>query len=168
VNKRTLLILAALLGIGLTTSWLIADSRDLSTKEIDSPRDKDNSALLETIGTMGASHLYQTYLNVGLLADGRAEGIYDTATAQQVLGTLLGLVDAVDKQLDQLAKSNLSREDKQALEQITKQSALLRQMAAALEAFWKSNKKEDGAKYEKLRQQSWAGVQKLLGLDQES
>jgi hypothetical protein len=66
-----------------------------------------------------------------------------------------------------LAKSSLTSEDKQALAKVGKQTALIREMVTALRTFWKSNKKDDGAKYEKTRLRVWTATQDLLGLEKD-
>lgn len=126
-------------------------------------KDKDGS-LLSTVGTLSAGHLHQAYLNIALLADARAEGVYDTPTATRLLGTVTGVMRSVDEQLDSVARLPLSDTDREALLKVRKQSAALKELATSLETFWKSGKKEDGAKYEKLRKKTWADLQELLGL----
>src|SRR5438552_14730240 len=47
--------------------------------------------LLETVGTLTAAHCYQTYVNIGLLADARAKGTYADKDASKVLDSVLTL-----------------------------------------------------------------------------
>src|SRR4051794_11911775 len=42
--------------------------------------------LLETVDLLASVQLYQTYLNIGFLADGRAEGTYEDDDAKRILG----------------------------------------------------------------------------------
>jgi hypothetical protein len=153
---------AALIG---GTSWLTAQPGSGPPGVARTP--EASAVPLEAAGALAAAHLYQTYLNIGLLADARAEGMYDTATAQEVLSAVLSLGSRVDQQLDGIARGSLSREDRDVLAEVRKQSASLREAAQALRQFWKSGRKEDGAKYEALRKKSWAGIEKLLGLKEE-
>ena len=164
MSKRILLGIAILAVAASSAPWLPAQPGG-SLKESPAPG-KEESVQLGSIGSLSASHLYQTYLNIGMVADARAEGVYDDESASEILGTVLGLADAVDKQLALVAGGSIPRDDKQALAAVAKQSALLRQTGAALQAFWKSGKKADGDKYEKFRKESWAGLQRLLGLDE--
>jgi hypothetical protein len=166
MNKRNLIILTAVLSVVLVASLLAAQTR--SKGEQESKRDaklEKEEPLLDAIGSLSASHLVQTYLNIGMIADGRAGGVYDTPSAQQLLTTIQVLVASVDKRLQELAKGEMRREDKQALEKVVKQAVLLKEMATALQTFWKSGKKEDGAKYETLRKKAWAGIQQLAPED---
>src|SRR5262245_64989258 len=41
--------------------------------------------LTETVGLVSGLYLYQTYLTIGLLADGKAERVYDEKAARGVL-----------------------------------------------------------------------------------
>src|SRR5690349_18234091 len=49
----------------------------------------DRAALTETVGLLSGLYLYQTYLNIGLLADGKAERLYDEKAARTVLATVV-------------------------------------------------------------------------------
>jgi hypothetical protein len=121
--------------------------------------------LLHTVGALAAAHLYQSYLNIGFLADGKAEGTYEEKDAVQILSSVVGLMDALNQQLDAVAKFDLDQEDRKSLEECREISALLRQQADELQAFWRTGDKKHGEKYDSLRQQSWQRVSKLLGLD---
>ncbi|TMQ30046.1 MAG: hypothetical protein E6K70_24810 [Planctomycetota bacterium] len=64
------------------------------------PPASEHSQLLETIGTLTSAHYYQTYLNIGLIADGKARGTYTEADAVKVLESVLSLLKSVDRKLD--------------------------------------------------------------------
>jgi hypothetical protein len=134
------------------------DAKKAADAETDKP-------LLEAVGTLSASHLYTTYLNIGLIADGRAEGIYDEKAAKQLLVTLESLMDAVDKSLEKVAKQKLDKDDSDSLNRIRKLSTLLRRQSKELQEFWAGGEKARGDKYEKTRKESWAGISDLLGLE---
>lgn len=128
----------------------------------------ERSSLLEAVGSLAASQLYQAYLNIGFLADGKAEGTYEEKEARQLLGSVLGLLDTLDQQMTKVGKLDLDKEDKAALEEISRLSTLLRRQGEELQAFWKSGDKERGARYERARQQAWEGIRALLQLEPES
>src|SRR5262249_32377339 len=96
---------------------------------------------------------------------GRAEGVYQEKDIQQILNSVLSLMDTLDKQMDKVSKLDLNKEDRDGVAQIRKLSGMLRQQADELQAFWKTGDKERGAKYEKLRKDAWEGISKMLGLD---
>ncbi len=133
-------------------------------KESVSPKD-ERAQLLQTVGLLSASQVYQAYLNIGFLADGMANENYEEKDAQQIMASILNLLNATDRQLEKATKLDLSKADREALVQIRKLSGLVRQQGEELQAFWKTGKKEQGDKYEKLRQEAWEGISKLLHLD---
>jgi hypothetical protein len=118
---------------------------------------------LETIGTLTATHCYQTYLNIGLIADAKAKGHYSEKDAYKVLDSVLALLDTVERKLADLSKVDLDKDDRDSLEQIRKLSAHLRYQGKALQAYWESGREEDAAKYEDVRKDSWAAISRLLG-----
>jgi hypothetical protein len=120
--------------------------------------------LLETIGAMTAAHCYQTYFNLGLLADGKAKGAYTDRDASRVLDSILALHDSVDQKLAALAKIDLDKLDRASLDQMRDLSALLRRQGKELQAFWDSGKDEDAARYESVRKDAWAAISKLGGI----
>jgi hypothetical protein len=127
--------------------------------------DKDaRTQLLETVGTLAAAHYYQTYLNIGLIADARAEGRYPERDARNVLDSVLALLGTVDKQLDTVAKLDLDKEDRASLDQMRELATLLRQQGKELLAHWEAGGDDHATRYDELRKKSWAGISKLLGL----
>src|SRR5262245_54974985 len=55
---------------------------------------------LEALGGLSAAHVYQSYLNIGLLADGVESEAYSKAEAEQMLATVGNMIDMADRQLD--------------------------------------------------------------------
>ncbi len=125
---------------------------------------KERRQLLEILGALTAANYYQTYLNLGLLADGKAKGAYTDKDASKVLDSILSLLDSVDRKLAALAQIDLDKEDRVSLEQMRALSSLLRQQGKELQAFWDSGKDEDATRYESARKDSWAAISKLLGI----
>lgn len=121
--------------------------------------------LTETVGLLSGLYLYQTYLNIGLLADGKAEKVYDEKAARAVLATVLTPLEAVDKQLAKVKALAQTEADRQAAEKLRAALGLLRRQGQELIAFWDSGKAADGAKYEATRQEVWKQINALLGLD---
>jgi hypothetical protein len=119
---------------------------------------------LQTIGTLTAAHYYQTYLNIGFIADGKGKGTYSQEDARKVLQSVLSVVDSVDRQLEVLAKRNLDKGDRESLDQMRAISAQLRQQGQDLQAYWTSGKDEDAERYETLRQKSYTAISKLMGI----
>jgi hypothetical protein len=110
-------------------------------------------------------YCYQTYLNIGLLADGKAHGIYDEKAARAVLATAVTPLDAVDRQLVRVGAQAQTEPDRQAADRVRAIAGLLRREGRELIAFWDSGRPADAARYEATRQEVWGQLNALLGLD---
>jgi hypothetical protein len=152
-------VLAAVLLL-ITAPALLAQEKPAAARE-------ERAQLLQTVGLLASSQVYQAYLNIGFMADGRANGSYDDKDLQQIMASVMNLLSATDKMLDKVGKLDLDKPDKEAIEQLRKLSALVRQQGEELQAYWKTGDKDRGARYDKLRQEAWDGISKLLGLDKE-
>ena len=125
---------------------------------------REHRQLLETVGVLTAAQCNQSYLNIGLLADGRAKGIYTDNEASRLLDSVLSVLDSIDRRLGVLGKIDLGKEDHDSLEQMRDLSDLLRRQGKQLETFWDSGKDEDAAKYDDDRKDSWAAISRLTGM----
>ena len=123
--------------------------------------------LLESVGSLCAVQLYQSYLNVGLLADAVEHDTYTKADAGQILGTIVTLSQTVDGQLQKLAETGLDHDDSTALDRVRKASALVRTQAMHLQTFWNSGEKSHIDDYQRVRQQCWQELRSILGLPEE-
>jgi hypothetical protein len=131
----------------------------------DVPPADDRGQLMETVGLLSGLYLYQSYLNIGLIADGKAEKIYDEKSARSVLGSIVTPLDTVDKQLAKVGKAARTEADRDAVDKLRQIVTLLRQQGRDLTAFWDSASPDDGAKYEATRRDAWKQINALLGLD---
>jgi len=127
--------------------------------------DEEKSVLTETVGLLAGLQLYQTYLNIGLMADARAEGVYEASELAQLLGSAVVPLDRVDKQMDKLSKLPLTDADQAAIARLRKLNALLRIQGMELQAFWDTGVDDHAKKYETARQAAWKELNDLLGLD---
>jgi hypothetical protein len=123
-----------------------------------------NGQLAETVGVLAGLHLYQTYLNIGFIADGRAEGTYQEQDARQLLASVLAPLDQVDQQLEKVGKLVQDKKDRETAEKVRRLAALLRRQGKELETFWSTEKESDGAKYEATRKRAWDEISSLLAL----
>ncbi len=123
------------------------------------------ATLTETVGLLAGLQLYQTYLNIGLLADARAEGLYESSELAQLLGSVTIPLEKVDQQLQKVAALKLSKEDVAAVARMRKLAGLLRQQGAALQTFWDRGGEEHGKKYETARQAAWKELEAVLELN---
>jgi hypothetical protein len=125
---------------------------------------QERRQLLETVGALTGAHCYQTYLNIGLLADGKARGVFTDQDADKVLDSVLSLLSSIDRNLAALAKMDLDKRDLESLEQMRDLSALLGQQGKELKALWDGGKEEDAARYDDARKNSWAALGRLTGI----
>jgi hypothetical protein len=126
------------------------------------PSTAPDPSALRTIGTLTAAHYFQTYLNIGFIADGKSKGTYSSDDARKVLRSVLSVVDSVDRQLESLGQRTLERDDCDSLDQMRAISALLRQQGVELQTYWDSGQEQDAARYESLRQNSYTAINKLM------
>ena len=121
-------------------------------------------AVIETLGNLTASHLYQTYLNVGLLADAVEGEVYEVADATKMLATIEGLTAAVAAQLAQLARQDVEGEDSKLVEQARQITVLLQTQEKELKSYWQTSDKAHAARFHKARQEAWTGIKSLLNI----
>jgi hypothetical protein len=165
-NRRFVGCVLVLVLVALALLWQFGQRSAIAEDKKEPPTDKEaHDQLLETVGVLAASQLYQGYLNIGFVADGKAEGTYEEKDAKQILNSVLALLDTLDKQMEKVGKLDLNKQDREGVEQIRKLSGLLHDQGKELQAFWTTGNKERGAAYEKIRKESWDGISKLLGLD---
>src|SRR5437879_1798427 len=84
----------------------------------------ENGVLLETVGLLAGLQLYQTYLNIGLLADAAAEDVYEPDEAMQLLGSVVGPLEKIEKQLEKVAALKLTKDDAAAVLRMKKLAAM--------------------------------------------
>jgi hypothetical protein len=136
------------------------------TQEPEKP-ETAHDRFMSALGNLTGIHLYQAYLNIGLLADCTEGEVYTTDEAQKWLERTVAQLEAVDKQLDALAKSDLDGEEKQGIEKCRQASALLRTQAMELREYWKNSDKDQATRYHKARDNAWASVSDVLQIPKE-
>jgi hypothetical protein len=135
-----------------------------SAKATDAPALKDR--YLEALGGLSASHLYQTYLNIGLLADGVEKDVYTQEEADKMLASVMDLMKLVDVQLAKVRKADLTADDQVSFDRIKAVMGLLRLQSETLKNYWASGDTNDATQYHLAREAAWKGLSKVLGLDE--
>jgi hypothetical protein len=153
------------LGVGL--AFVVAGTTPdrLAAQAKDGTDEESVGQLLEAVGLLAGNQLYQTYLNIGFLADGKAEGTYKEVEVRLLLASVLKPLEKVDQQLEKVSKIARAQKDKDALARLRRTAGLLRQQGKDLEQFWNGGRPADGIKYEAARKQAWAEISSLLGLE---
>jgi len=130
------------------------------------PEIKSKEPYLETIGGLSAVHLYQSYLNIGLLADAVENETYTRAEAVNVMLTVMELVNMVEKQLGKLPAKGLTPEDEAALDAIQALTRDLRTQSNSLVSYWASGEPAHATRYQSAREQSWNALKEMMGLEE--
>jgi hypothetical protein len=117
---------------------------------------------LETVGSLSAGHLYQSFLNIGLLADCVENETYTPEQAEKMLRTVLRLIDLQDHQLFMLKESGLDGEDSQTADRIRSVADALRSLANTLQAYWETGDEADLQQYLAEREDVRTGLLDLL------
>ena len=121
--------------------------------------------LEETVRLLSGQQLYQTYLNIGLLADLRAEGVYEAGELAQLLGSVVTPLERVDRQLEKVsALKGMGKEDVAALARMRRIADLLRTQGKSLQAHWDTGAGDHAARYEAARQAAWKELGDFLEL----
>jgi len=141
-------------------SKLPATARDDSRTPIELQRER----LLENVGSVSSIYLYQSYLNVGLLADAVKNETYTREEATDTLSTITALLQTVDVQMQKLENVGLDQEEVDAVQQVRKVSDLLQSQAGHLQAHWKTGGKSSLDQFREVRRQSWTELRAILGL----
>ena len=121
----------------------------------------------EVVGALGgltASHLYQSYLNIGLLADAVEGEVYKPDEAKKSLARVAAMMATIDRVLERLAGQPLSDEEKKVLTEARRLSGLLRTQARELQGYWDTGAKEHATRFHQAREQAWEGIRTLLKL----
>ena len=119
---------------------------------------------LQSLGVLSGAHLYQTYLNIGLLADGVEHRTYTKDEALAMLDPVTAMLDTVDQQLAKIKDAGLDPVDRKELEAIRSLSPLLREQVRTLRVYWKTGAKEDADRHQAARENTWTRLSETLGL----
>jgi hypothetical protein len=120
---------------------------------------------LEALGVITGAHIYQSYLNIGLLADGVEGEAFTAAEAETMLTKVTQQIEMVERQLAQFTKTGLDEDDRAALEATCSLAARLRIQAATLRAYWQGGTKEQADLFHQVREQVWAELSESLGIE---
>jgi hypothetical protein len=126
------------------------------------PTARPPESVLALVGGLTTANLYQSYLNVGLLADSVAKGVYKPEHGKELLETVTKVIDTVERQLAQLPESDLTAGEKVRLAKVRSIVSLLRSEIKELQAYWASGDEEFVRKFQKIHKDVWSELEKLL------
>lgn len=119
---------------------------------------------LETIGAMGGSTLYLSYISIGTLADGFEKKVYEKDQAIQLVNSVLNLLNVMKNYLEKGMSNGLFvGEDADFANKMTDCCNLLVIQAGHFVTYAKTGDRKYATEFDKARKQSWASIAKLLG-----
>ena len=131
-----------------------------------SAQNKTTETLLETCGVLSTQGVYITYSGIGILADAYVSGVYDDATATEVLTEYIMLSEAVNEQLNTVLKTGiLVNEDIDFIIDLNNIYELLISEADAFSKYITTKDESYAHVYDNSRIKAWNEIAKLLGLE---
>lgn len=119
---------------------------------------------LKMVGVLAASYLYQSYLNIGYLADLNAVDAYPFTELDENLNAVMQIIGGVRDELRVYSTTLPLRSDSMYVDVLVQASDLLLQEAAALQKYMQTGKEQDAAVYLHLNGQARTLLENLLGL----
>jgi len=166
MNRRWL---TAALCVGIGLAWLPFHSGVSAQGAREAPRAGINDSwnqLIATIGVLSAGHLYQSYLNIGLLADGVAKGGHAVDQANPLLDSILSVIETYDRELTRCSSARLADEDRQTMNRLKQANLKLLAQGQALKKYWAQEDVRLAEKqleaYEASRVAAWQAVREIL------
>jgi hypothetical protein len=117
----------------------------------------------EALGGLTGSHLYQSHLNIGLIADAVEKDLYTADQGRKLLEGIAGLLDAVGKKLQRLPRDTLPADEHKYLESARAIEKLLRTQIDELRKYWDTGEKARAEQFQKTRKQTTEALEDLLG-----
>lgn len=123
---------------------------------------------LKTIGLLAGNNLYMTYIALNTTADTYSRKVYSAKKSITVLSEYANMSRITGEQLVILSKdTSLSKADKKFILQVASIQNDLARQADAYTKFIRSSKPEDAEKFAIFRDQNWAKIRKLLGIEEQ-
>lgn len=130
--------------------------------------DEENDPALECVGALSITHAHTSLALIGVTADAFAKDVYPAETAAELMGGLIGGIDANKKALRKLqAADELTDEDEAYVDGVLGLYNALEVEAKALIKFTKTKSEADAMAFEKARLAAVDKLNKLIGDDDE-
>lgn len=125
----------------------------------------DNNPALKAVGGLAVGFAYQTHVSIGMVGDSFSGKVYKKDQSHQLLQLSINLIDAVSGQMQELAETELTEDDKAVLEKMIEINRLMKEQAEGLQAFIKDGDEEGRDKYTEAREQTKALLDSISGGD---
>jgi len=120
--------------------------------------------LFYCMGHFGATFLYQSYLNIGMISDTWTHNIYTPEDSKSFLNANLSFLETSKKLVKELTDFSISKEDRGTFMEMLAIIENLKGEAECMLKYMANRKQEDLDQYEKYRTQAWAQIAKLMDI----
>ena len=118
--------------------------------------------LFFNLGHFSAVFLYQSYLNIGMIADAWTQNVYKPEDAKSFLQTNIGFITNSMKNWKELTDFSISVEDRDTLLAMITAAEDLKCEADAMLKYIESRNQADMDSYERCRTAAWAKIEKYM------
>ena len=150
----------------VVTIFLVGITHSVNAQhpKLTSPTDTTS---LKMIGVLAASYLYQSYLNIGYLADLHAVDAYEYDKLDENLNIVIQIVGGVRDELKWYTLLVPLKSDSQYVDILVQTSDLLLKEAGALRKYFQTEDKQDAAIYLHLNEQARTVLVTILGMKED-
>jgi len=120
--------------------------------------------LFYCMGHFGATFLYQSYLNIGMVSDTWTHNIYSPDDSKSFLNASLSFLDTSRKLLKELIDFSISKEDRTTFLKMIAIIDNLKGEGDCMLKYMANREQKDLDMYEKYRTQAWAQISKLMDI----
>ena len=122
---------------------------------------------LSSVGALGASNVYVTYLAIGAIADEHANEVYDDETTIELMQVLANLLNSSSESLQELLNSGIL--DPDDFSYVTEMINILNLLVNEAQGYLKYIETGDVSHanlYNNYRNNAWAKIEVLLGISE--
>jgi hypothetical protein len=124
---------------------------------------------LETMGSVSAMLVYNTYLSIGAIADGFEKEAYDAETVKALMDEQDGAMNEIINSFDALLESGFvtSEGDKEYVDKLQEACGTLKEMADDLSTYSGNKSTGNADIFQATRNKAWGEISDILGLEEE-
>ena len=119
------------------------------------------------VGHFGSAMLYQSFINIGVIADGYAKKIYPAEQAKAILQTSTHFLTLSENVLKELSAFSISETDRKTLTDMRDIVNDLRQEADHFMKYLTSKKDEDVKNFDSFRVSAWGKIRKMMDIKED-
>ncbi|MCL2154417.1 MAG: hypothetical protein FWH53_01995 [Leptospirales bacterium] len=126
-----------------------------------------NDLLLETIGAMGGSNIYLTYMSIGVIADSYTKEIYDKEQTVSLITVIERQARVQKDYFEKMMKSNdIPSEEKVFIKKMIECYTFLIDESKYLVEYVNTGKESSAKNFQAKREQAWKIISEILGLNE--